>query len=297
MIFESLPHLRYAQADEFSHSKNGSCHCKTVPFYIFAQAFEGHYELDADGEFAVCEEGGAFFVPPNIPLKIWHYVNPESGIMRIRFVHFIPEDPRGLDPFSQYRLRLAVSRADCREPATIIKRLLKSGPDRSRFLLASDFLRLLALFQSFMKPKKAAPYPESLSVLLQWIQKHAGEPIHTSDLEKIFPLSRSKMFSLFHDATGMSPGSCILRERIRFAARLMLCNPNLSVKEAADQCGWQTACHFSRMFRQVMGEPPGRYVRKAAVGAGPEGGKIKPSGGQSANTGKRRRISRMRFRA
>ena len=45
----------------------------------------------------------------------------------------------------------------------------------------------------------------------------------------------------------------------------LLCRSGCSDKEAADQCGWQTACHFSRMFRQVMGEPPGRYVRNAAI--------------------------------
>ena len=263
MIFNSLPHLRYAQASEFSTAADGHCHCKTIPFYIFAQAFEGHYEIDADGEFAVCEEGGAFFVPPNIPLKIWHYPNPASGIMRVRFVHFVPEDPRGMDPFSQFRLRLAISRRECREPEKIILRLLKE-PERSDFLSASDFLRLLGLLQAFMKPGKKESYPECLKPILQWIRSHASEAIHTSDLEEVFPFSRSKLFDLFHSATGLTPGSCILRERIRYAAQLMLSKPELSVKEIADQCGWQTPYHFSRQFRRIMGEPPGRYGKKTS---------------------------------
>ena len=258
MIFNSLPHLRYAQASEFSTAADGSSHCKTIPFYIFAQAFEGHYEIDADGEFAVCEEGGAFFVPPNIPLKIWHYPNPASGIMRVRFVHFVPEDPRGMDPFSQFRLRLVISRRECREPEKIIRRLLKE-PERSDFLSASDFLRLLGLLQAFMKPGKKESYPECLKQILEWIRAHASEAIHTSDLEEVFPFSRSKLFDIFHSATGLTPGSYILRERIRYAAQLMLSRPELSVKEIADQCGWQTPYHFSRQFRRIMGEPPGQY--------------------------------------
>ena len=259
-VFNSLPHLRFAQAAAFTLGSDGHCHCKTVPFYIFAQAYEGHYEIDAGGEFAVCEEGGAFFVPPNVPLRIWHYVNPASGIMRIRFVHFIPEDPRGIDPFSQFKPRLAVSRAECAGPGKIIRRLI-AGPERDAFLTASDFLRLLSLFRAFMKPEKKAPYPECLDQLLQWIREHAPQPIHTADLERTFPFSRSKMFSLFHAAVGMSPGEYILRERIRYASRLMLCEPELSVKEVADRCGWKTAFHFSRIFRRIMGEPPGRYVK------------------------------------
>ena len=266
-VFNSLPHLRFAQAAAFSTAADGHCHCKTVPFYIFAQAFEGHYEIDAGGEFAVCEEGGAFFVPPNIPLKIWHYVNPASGIMRIRFVHFIPEDPRGTDPFARSRPRLAVTREECAEPGKIIRRLI-AGPDRDTFLTASDFLRLLSLFRAFMRPEEKRPFPECLEQQLQWVREHASQPIHTADLERAFPFSRSKMFSLFRTVTGMSPGDWILRERIRYAARLMLCEPDLSVKEAADRCGWKTAFHFSRLFRRVMGEAPGRYVKNARAGSG-----------------------------
>ena len=98
-----------------------------------------------------------------------------------------------------------------------------------------------------------------------WIREHASEGIHTSDLERIAPFSRSKLFSLFQSAAGMSPGECILRERIRYAAQLMLGDPGLSVKEVSDRCGWKTAYHFSRLFRKVMGDPPGRYVKKAKL--------------------------------
>lgn len=264
MIFDSFPHLRFAQAGSASFRIDGYCHCKTIPFYIFAQAYEGHYEIDAGGKFAKCEEGGAFFVPPNVPLKIWHYVNPQSGVMRIRFVHFIPEDPHGVDPFARFRLRLAITRDECREPEMIMKRLLDHS-DRDDFLLASDFLRLLSLFRAFMEPTEAEPYPEPLKRLLQWVHDHASEAIRASDLEAMVPFSRSKLFSLFHEATGMSPGVYILRERIFYAAQRMLREPELSVKEVADRCGWKTAYHFSRLFHRIMGEPPGRYVKKTRL--------------------------------
>ena len=263
MIFDSFPHLRYAQAADFSCRNDGLCHCKTIPFYIFAQAYEGHYEIDAGGAFAVCEEGGAFFVPPNLPLKIWHYVNPGSGIMRVRFVHFIPENSRGMDPFSRLLPRLAITRRECREPAKIIQRLLSADPSQNNFQTAADFLHLLALLSSFMSPETKPKYPDSVERLLQWIHEHASEAIHTSDLETEFPFSRSKLFSIFHAATGMSPGEYILRERIHYAARVLLGNPEISVKEVAELGGWKTPYHFSRQFHRVMGDPPGQYTKKA----------------------------------
>lgn len=262
IVFNSLPHLRFAQAAAFTTVSDGYCHCKTVPFYIFAQAFEGHYEIDAGGEFAVCEEGGAFFVPPNIPLKIRHYVNPASGIMRIRFVHFIPEDNRGTDPFVRFKPRLAITHAECVEPGEIIQRLIAES-ERDIFQTASDFMHLLSLLRTFMKPVEKAPAPECLEELLQWVREHASQPISIADLERVFPFSRSKMFSLFRAVTGMSPGDWIMRERIRYALRLMLCEPDISVKETADRCGWKTPFHFSRIFRRIMGEAPGRYLKQA----------------------------------
>ena len=113
MIFEPLVQIRYAEAGDFSMTQEGYLHCKTLPVYIFAQAYEGWYELEAGGEAVRCEEGGAFFTPPNLPLKIRHHVNRASGVMRVRYVHFLTENALGLDLFSGRKPLLALSAAEC----------------------------------------------------------------------------------------------------------------------------------------------------------------------------------------
>lgn len=260
MFFDSIPFLRYAQTFQFAMRNDAFCHCKTIPFYIFAQAFEGHYEIEANGEFAVCEEGGAFFVSPNTPLKIWHYVNKKSGVMRVRFVHFILENPQGFDPFFQYKPQLAVSREACRGPEPLLQNLLDlSG--RDKFLYAAEFFRLLSILRNFMTIEQTSTHSRAVEELLQWIKKHAAEKISTANLEKVAPFSRSKLFTLFRTATGMSPGDYIARERIHYAAKQILSNPELSIKEISDMCNWQTPYHFSRIFQQIMGVSPGKYLK------------------------------------
>ena len=59
--------MRFAVPGEFTISKDGWTHCKTTPFYIFAQAFEGHYEVETPHAQVICETGGAFF-PHQEPL-------------------------------------------------------------------------------------------------------------------------------------------------------------------------------------------------------------------------------------
>lgn len=262
MRFAPLSRLRYAEGGDFQLQNDGYVHCKTLPLYIFAQAYEGFYEIEAGSEYAVCEEGGAFFTPPNVPLKIRHRVNAATGVMRVRYIHFLAETETGLDLFSGRKLQLAIPAADCVAPAERLSALLKNdAPDE--FCLTAEILLLLSQLYCFTTPAGNAALPLEIEKLCNWIRRNAASAIRAEDLAGRVGMSRSKFFAQFHTATGMTPGEFILRERIRHAAQLLLMHPSLSVKEAAEQCNFLTPYHFSRVFRRVMGEPPGRFRNNA----------------------------------
>ena len=90
--------------------RDASRHDKTVPYYIFAIALEGRYELFAGEEYADCAEGEAFFTAPNVPLRIFHHLNPDSGRMHVRYLHFRLVDERGLDLFAFRKVPLRIDR-------------------------------------------------------------------------------------------------------------------------------------------------------------------------------------------
>ena len=267
MIFEPLVQIRYAEAGDFSMTQEGYLHCKTLPVYIFAQAYEGWYELEAGGEAVRCEEGGAFFTPPNLPLKIRHHVNRASGVMRVRYVHFLTENALGLDLFSGRKPLLALSAAECAEAAALLARIL-AGEVADEFRRTVQLLELFSLLRRFTTAAERGAIPEEIEVVCNWIRKNAGSAIRVEEVAKRAGMSRSKFFALFRAAVGMPPGDFILRERIHYAARQFLLNPSLSVKEVAALCNWPTPYHFSRCFRQVTGEPPGRYRTEARFQAG-----------------------------
>lgn len=258
MRFTPLSRLRYAEGGDFQMRNDGFLHCKTLPLYIFAQAYEGFYEIEAGNEFAVCEEGGAFFTPPNVPLKIRHRVNAATGVMRVRYIHFIAETETGLDLFSGRKLQLALPAAACAAPAERLAALLKNdAPDE--FYRTAEILHLLSQLHAFTTPAGNAELPLEIEKLCNWIRRNAASAIRAEDLAGRAGMSRSKFFAQFRTVTGMTPGEFILRERIRHAAQLLLLHPSLSVKEAAEQCNFLTPYHFSRVFHRVMGEPPGRF--------------------------------------
>ena len=74
-------------------------------------------------------------------------------------------------------------------------------------------------------------------------------------------LSRTRFTVLYHQFFGVAPGEDLIRERLRHA-RWLLARGNHTVSEVAEQCGFNNACHFSRLFHQRVGCPPRDYGRE-----------------------------------
>ena len=251
---------RFASAGECSCSENGWLHCKTTPFYIFAQAYEGHYEVETPDCRAICETGGAFFSAPGTPLRIFHFTDPRSGQMRIRYLHFVLEDASGTDPFSFRTIPLALSARETQSPARELEKLTADG-GKKPFADNIRILRILEQLYSLTEPNlKTEPHLDYLKNLCAWGRKRAGN--HPPDVPELIAksgYSRSKVFADFFSHMRMSPGDFILHERITLAERKLLEHPERSIQEIAYECGWKNPFHFSRAFKSVTGLSPRKY--------------------------------------
>jgi AraC-like DNA-binding protein len=66
--------------------------------------------------------------------------------------------------------------------------------------------------------------------------------------------------SLFRRFDRQSPYQYLLARRIRGAAERLL-EPATSIKMVASELGFSDAFHFSRVFKRLMGMPPGHFAR------------------------------------
>lgn len=83
------------------------------------------------------------------------------------------------------------------------------------------------------------------------------------DLAEQFKLSHSHLQHLVKEETGIGLGHLLAEQRLTRAAEL-LSSSNLSVKEIADNVGYEHASSFIRAFERRFTQPPRVYRRQNA---------------------------------
>ncbi|MCX5182170.1 helix-turn-helix domain-containing protein [Streptomyces sp. NBC_00268] len=100
-----------------------------------------------------------------------------------------------------------------------------------------------------------------------------GAPHTVRSLAAAVALSPSRFAHLFTEQLGRSPMRALRESRLLHAARLLEAT-ELPVERVAAASGFTSAFHFSRVFRQRYGTPPGAYrkgtARSAANAGDPE---------------------------
>jgi transcriptional regulator GlxA family with amidase domain len=81
------------------------------------------------------------------------------------------------------------------------------------------------------------------------------EPLSRSDLGSIADVSLRQLDRLFVKQVGVALGTYYLAVRLQRARELILRSP-LSIIEIAAGCGFQSASHFSRVYRARFGVSP-----------------------------------------
>jgi AraC-like DNA-binding protein/quercetin dioxygenase-like cupin family protein len=144
------------------------------------------------------------------------------------------------------------------------------GDVASKLGLKAVFMQLLAFLFRQVRAQSVSPrllqHLPQLERAAHFMGATLDRPLALTEVARAATLSRSYFATSFRNYYGMSPARFHLRQRIEKAATALTFGGG-SVKEVAEDFGFQTVHHFSRCFRRVMGMPPAAYrlVQSPAV--------------------------------
>lgn len=79
-------------------------------------------------------------------------------------------------------------------------------------------------------------------------------------------LSRSYFIHAFRETTGCTPHQWLIAQRLEHA-RTLLTDFDMSLADVAAACGFSDQSHFTRVFSQHSGAPPGIWRRRMRLGS------------------------------
>jgi len=96
---------------------------------------------------------------------------------------------------------------------------------------------------------------------VRWIRENYGEPFRVQDLADASGMSVSAFHRNFQAVTAMSP--IRFQKQIRLQeARLLLATGRADVARVGHRVGYDSPSQFSREYRRLFGEPPGRDMHR-----------------------------------
>jgi AraC-like DNA-binding protein len=100
-----------------------------------------------------------------------------------------------------------------------------------------------------------------ISHALQLIQRGYSKNMTQPTVAREVGLSTSKFSRLFHEETGMTFRSCLMRTRLEAAGYLLKRSP-LTVTQVAELVGYQNNTSMQRAFRRLKGVTPKEFVHR-----------------------------------
>lgn len=96
--------------------------------------------------------------------------------------------------------------------------------------------------------------------VIRYARTHLNEELSLRALAERFCINRTYLSTLFHQEMSTTLTDYINSLRIEYATELLR-NNHLSIADVSVEVGFSDVSYFTRVFKKVMGQTPGQYIR------------------------------------
>lgn len=104
-----------------------------------------------------------------------------------------------------------------------------------------------------------SPYIGIVNEGIHYIQEHLYEPIRLSIMSQSLGVSPSVLYKAFVNVLNVPPATYIHQQKIAYAQKRLCLGMNVNV--IAQELGYSSAYHLSKMFKKIMGMSPREYKK------------------------------------
>lgn len=101
-----------------------------------------------------------------------------------------------------------------------------------------------------------------VSDMLNYIHVNFNKPIVMRDLVEELNYSETFLNKNFKQETGLTFNRYLVTYRINQSVAMLLDNPQQSIKEISDQCGFSDYKYFHTVFKKEVGTGPKQFIEK-----------------------------------
>lgn len=237
---------------------------RIAEFHVLFVGVRGHLRFTAGGREHELGPGATLWLPRHHAHQAT--CQPDTRqVSRVYVAHF--SLPRQDHPTLHKARRwpaVAAGDAGVAERCERLVTLLRVGTEAADLRADAELNLLLADLQerpadsSTPTTTGAGGRSADIARVLDHITRNTDQPLRVSELASLAGLQRGHFSLLFGRLTGLSPSQYVTAARIA-RARELLEHGELPLDAVAERCGFSSASHLARRFKEYEGIAPGGY--------------------------------------
>lgn len=226
--------------------------CEIAASHDLTIVHEGEFTYIADGEPITIRAGEAYFCPKGM-LREWRAC---SAPLFYTSLNFMCSGGEGMLPLPHF-----VRNAASADAKYLLRQLLAVYEERAPFYRERANALLALYLCEIMRcnpPEDQAMQNPYVKEMKQIITDDISRHITVEEIANRIHLYPTYCSELFRRETGMTISEYAVQARIE-AAKELLGDSSLTIRDVAEQTGFCDRFYFSRIFRQKAGQSPTEY--------------------------------------